>query len=111
MFLPVDTLEELLELLWMENRKGRLGVILFLAEWCRPCSKVSSVVDPFTREYKDKVTFFKVDVDVNKSASKFFRIEAVPTFLFIRGGKVIDSVVGADYEMFSKSFFINLKNT
>jgi thioredoxin-like negative regulator of GroEL len=37
-------------------------------------------------------TFIKVDTDKNKSVASRFSISAMPTFIFLRGGKQVEMV-------------------
>ena len=41
------------------------------------------------------VIFLKVDVDELKSVAKDWAIEAMPTFIFLKEGTILEKVVGA----------------
>ncbi|KAK3413857.1 hypothetical protein EUGRSUZ_I02383 [Eucalyptus grandis] len=41
------------------------------------------------------VLFLKVDVDELKTVAQEWAVEAMPTFMFVKGGKIVDRVVGA----------------
>jgi suppressor of tumorigenicity protein 13 len=43
-----------------------------------------------------KVVFLKVDIDEARDVAARWNISSVPTFYFIKNGKEIDKVVGAD---------------
>jgi thioredoxin 1 len=77
----------------------------FWAPWCGPCRMVSPVVD----EISDEVTTAKVgkvNVDEQPELASSFRVMSIPTLVVIKGGKVVQSVVGAK----SKEAIIQMLN-
>ena len=42
------------------------------------------------------LAFYKVDIDENEEAATAWAISAVPTFLLVKGGKVVGEVQGAN---------------
>jgi thioredoxin 1 len=49
-------------------------------------------------EFGRKVQFIKVDVDDNPDAAAKYGVSAMPTFVFIKGGEVVDRLMGANTE-------------
>ncbi|CAK9157085.1 unnamed protein product [Ilex paraguariensis] len=79
------------------NDCNKLIVVDFTASWCGPCRFIA----PFLAELAKKlpnVTFLKVDVDELKSVATDWAVEAMPTFMFLKEGKIVDKVVGAKKE-------------
>ncbi|XP_057949191.1 thioredoxin H2-like [Malania oleifera] len=72
----------------------KLMVIDFTATWCGPCRFMEPALKEFASKYTD-VEFIKVDVDELADVARQFQIQAMPTFLLIKNGKVLDQVVGA----------------
>ena len=70
-------------------------VIDFWAEWCGPCLMISPIIDELATEYEGKVTIGKCDVDSCDDIVSQFRVRNIPTIVFIKGGEVVDKVVGA----------------
>ena len=70
-------------------------MIDFYAEWCGPCRMMSPIVERFADEYAGKVKIGKVNVDEERSLALRFGIQSIPSFVFIKDGKVIDAVTGA----------------
>lgn len=67
----------------------------FWAEWCGPCRMIGPVVEELHGEYDGKAVIGKVNVDNNPNVSAQFGVRNIPTILFIKGGEVVDKVVGA----------------
>ena len=67
----------------------------FWADWCAPCKMIAPMVDELADEYDGKVKFTKLDVDSNPMTATNFGIRGIPTLLIFKGGKPVESVVGA----------------
>ncbi len=74
---------------------GKPAMVDFWAEWCGPCKMMLPIVEELSKEYEDKLTIAKVDVDNNQAVAGKFGIRNIPTILFIKDGKVVDKQVGA----------------
>jgi thioredoxin 1 len=73
----------------------KLSVIDFWAEWCGPCRAIGPVIEELSKEYDGKVNIGKVNVDNNPQISMDYGITSIPAILFLKGGKVVDKLVGA----------------
>jgi thioredoxin 1 len=78
----------------IENAAG-LAMVDFWAAWCGPCRMVAPIVEQLAGEYAGKVTVAKVDVDENQQVAARFNIRSIPSILFFKDGKHVDTVVGA----------------
>ena len=67
----------------------------FWAVWCGPCKAIAPTVDEIAREYKGKLKVGKVDVDHAQQTAQRFGIRSIPTLLIFKGGRVVDTIVGA----------------
>lgn len=74
---------------------NKLSVIDFWAEWCGPCRAIGPVIEELAKEYDGKVNIGKVNVDHNPQISMDYQITSIPAILFVKGGKVVDKLVGA----------------
>jgi thioredoxin 1 len=67
----------------------------FWAVWCGPCKAIAPAVEELAREYKGKVKVAKLDVDQAQQTAQKFGIRSIPTLLVFKGGRVVDTIVGA----------------
>ncbi len=70
-------------------------IVDFWAVWCGPCRMVGPIVEEIGKEYEGKVVVGKLDVDNNPGIAGKFGIRNIPTLLYIKGGEIVDKVVGA----------------
>jgi thioredoxin 1 len=79
----------------IEDAKG-LAIVDFWAAWCGPCRMVGPIVEQIATEYADQgVIVGKVDVDSNPRTTARFNVRSIPSILFFKDGKLVDTVVGA----------------
>ena len=78
----------------IEDAQG-LSIIDFWAAWCGPCRMVAPIVEQIATEYEGKVKVGKLDVDANQKVASRFNIRSIPSILFFKDGKLVDTVVGA----------------
>jgi thioredoxin 1 len=78
----------------IEQYKG-LAVVDFWATWCGPCRMIAPILDQLASEYNGKAKVAKVDVDTNQETAMRFNVRSIPSILFFKDGKHVDTVVGA----------------
>jgi thioredoxin len=78
----------------IEKHEG-LSVVDFWAIWCGPCRLIAPIIDQLSDDYAGKVQFAKLDVDSNQRTSMRFNVRSIPSVLFFKDGKHVDTVVGA----------------
>ncbi len=66
----------------------------FWAGWCKPCLMVAPIVDELAKEYKDKISFVKVDIDQNPKTAARYGIMSIPTLLIFKNGEPVSHIVG-----------------
>mmetsp|Transcript_4751 Transcript_4751/g.10447 ORF Transcript_4751/g.10447 Transcript_4751/m.10447 type:complete len:193 (-) Transcript_4751:1258-1836(-) len=91
------TLEDTNALILRAGSSGQLVVIDFTATWCGPCQAIAPLYKNMSDTYDD-VVFLKVDVDDNAETAQHYSVSAMPTFLLIKGGVVLERVMGANAE-------------
>ncbi|KAK4136902.1 thioredoxin-domain-containing protein [Trichocladium antarcticum] len=70
----------------------------FYATWCGPCKMIAPTFDSLATKYAKpgKIAFAKVDVDAQGDVAQQYSVRAMPTFLVLRNGSVIDTIQGAN---------------
>ena len=66
----------------------------FWASWCSPCRMVSPIVDEIATERGD-IKVGKVNVDEERELAGQFGVMSIPTLVVMKGGKVVNQLVGA----------------
>jgi len=73
----------------------QLSVVDFWAPWCGPCIALGPTIEALAEEHEGKVNIGKLNVDENGDTSMNYGITSIPAILFIKGGEVVDKLVGA----------------
>ncbi|CAO2820895.1 unnamed protein product [Amaranthus hypochondriacus] len=73
---------------------NQLLVVDFAASWCGPCKFMEPAVKAMSAKFSD-VEFAKIDVDELPNVAREFEVQAMPTFILVKRGIVVDKVVGA----------------
>lgn len=81
----------------VKSSKGKLIVVDFTASWCGPCKMIAPAYEELSSEYTESV-FCKVDVDEVPDIAQRYEVMAMPTFLFLKNGEVVDRFSGASVE-------------
>ena len=78
-----------------EVLNSEMPVLLdFWAPWCGPCRMVGPIVDEIATERGD-IKVGKVNVDEERELAGQFGVVSIPTLVVIKGGKVVNQMVGA----------------
>jgi thioredoxin 1 len=79
----------------IESSPG-LAIVDFWAAWCGPCRMVAPIVADLAESYAEKgLKVGKLDVDTNQATAGRFGIRSIPSILFFKDGKHVDTVIGA----------------
>lgn len=94
------------------TRIGNTPIILdFHATWCRPCKMLAPHLQAIQNKYKGKLIVYKIDVDKEPELARLFKIEAMPTIIFINSKTGYKSELGyKDYDEFEsivKKYFFS----
>ncbi|KAJ1304938.1 hypothetical protein OPQ81_006071 [Rhizoctonia solani] len=79
----------------LQDAKSQLVVIDFHATWCGPCHQIAPRYEHLAKT-NPEVHFLKCDVDAAQDVARRYNISAMPTFIFLKNGKQVDMVRGAD---------------
>ncbi len=65
------------------------------ASWCAPCGAMAPVLDDLARAYAGRLKIAKLNVDQNPATASRYSVMSLPTLLFFRDGRVVDTAAGA----------------
>ncbi len=68
------------------------------APWCGPCRMLSPIIEKLGNEFKGKVNVYKLNTDDNPNTAIQYRVQAIPTLLFFKAGKIVEQIVGVQPE-------------
>ncbi len=87
---------ELVDLASFEESIGdsKLTMVDFYATWCGPCMQMDPFVKEIKLEKKDLVNVIQVDTDKFTEIAEKYQIDALPTLIFFKEGKIVHREVG-----------------
>jgi len=96
------------------KRVGELPIILdFHATWCRPCKMLAPHLQAIQNKYKGKLVIYRIDVDQEPELAQLFKVQAMPTVVFIGSKTKYKSELGyreyEDVEKLVKTHFNGAK--
>ena len=68
---------------------------------------IAPFFDEMSTEFEDSCVFIKVDVDDGAEIAQAHKVMSMPTFLFIKDGKVVDRFSGASVEKLRQVIYSN----
>ena len=79
-----------------EVLKSTLPVMVDLwAPWCGPCRMIAPLVESLAEKYDKGFKFCRLNVDENPQTASKYGIMSIPTLMFFKDGKLMETVVGA----------------
>ncbi|MFL9658699.1 thioredoxin [Streptomyces sp. PB17] len=76
-------------------KSDRPVLVDFWAQWCEPCKVNAPHLEEVAREYGDRLTVAKINVDENRATPAAFGIQSIPTLMMFMDGSDAGAKVGA----------------
>lgn len=73
---------------------NKILLVDFYAPWCIPCRQMEPSLKKLSKEYKDKVTFSRINLDKAKQLARELNIESIPVLAVYKNGKELKRVNG-----------------
>lgn len=70
-------------------------LVEFMAPWCVYCRRIAPALEKLAQQ-RDDIVIAQINIDLEPQLADRERIEAVPTFLLYRNGRVLGSMVAPD---------------
>ena len=71
--------------------KDKNVIIDFYASWCPPCKIMSESLEDFSKTKPKNVEIYKVNVDDESILARKYNISKLPTILYFKNGKSMDT--------------------
>ena len=75
-----------------------LVIVDLWAPWCGPCRMVAPTLERMSRDFAGRLKVVKVNVDESPMTAQRYEARSIPMLLFMRGGEVVNTVIGAQPE-------------
>ncbi|MCQ2280017.1 MAG: thioredoxin [Bacteroidales bacterium] len=70
-------------------------IIDFYANWCGPCTQIAPFLAEFAEKYAGEIIIYKVNIDNSPDIANAFKIESIPTLVFVNPKTQPIKIVGA----------------
>jgi putative thioredoxin len=78
----------------IETSDEQLVVIDFYADWCAPCRMLSPMLERVALSFRNRASFYKVDIEKMPAAATAFGVRSIPHVAFILGGEQRQAIRG-----------------
>jgi len=65
------------------------------APWCVPCKTISPIIDELSDEYREQVSFGKLNADDNLEKVRELGVRNIPTIMIYKDGQIVERNTGA----------------
>jgi thioredoxin 1 len=76
-------------------KSSQLVLVDYWAEWCGPCKMIGPIVEESARQYANRVTVAKLNVDENPGTPTRYHVRGIPTLMLFKDGQPVATHVGS----------------
>lgn len=77
-----------------QTRGSHTAVICFYRNGCPFCEKVTPILDELADDYKSRVSFSKVNINLFSKVQNEFKIMGVPLIIILKKGMIVGRIEG-----------------
>jgi thioredoxin 1 len=70
----------------IEASKTALVLVDFWADWCKACKVMDPVLEDMAKEFGDKLTVARMDVDHDQETPAHYAVNLIPTMILFKNG-------------------------
>ncbi len=74
--------------------EGGVVVADFFATWCPPCKMLAPILKELAKDFGDKITVIKIDVDKNRELAIKYGISPIPDVRILKDKKEVEKIIG-----------------
>ena len=78
----------------VEASDNKLIVVDFWAPWCGPCKQLTPLLEKIMKDFPDKATLVKINIDDNQQIAAQLRIQSIPTVYAFKDRQVVNAFQG-----------------
>lgn len=75
-------------------KNGNVVIADFYADWCGPCQVQLPILEELSKELDGEVDIIKINVDQQQELAQRFGVRSIPTLVFFKDQKTVDTSVG-----------------
>jgi len=69
-------------------------VVEFTTRWCGSSHIHAPILKELAVQYRDRIKFFRIDIDHYPDIAAYYGIQRIPTFLLFKDGQAVDFIYG-----------------
>ena len=89
---------------------GRISLIAFVADWCKPSMLQKEVVLSIKEKLDDSFEIHLIDVDANENLADTYHARTLPTVGLFAKGEIVEILFGYQPEDFLMSYLEHIKS-
>lgn len=91
-------------------KSGKVSLIAFVAEWCKPSILQKEVIGNLKEKLGDFFEIHLVDVDENEALADKYHAKTLPAIALFAKGEIVEILLGYQPEDFLLSYMEHLKS-
>ncbi|EEF49353.1 thioredoxin H-type [Ricinus communis] len=91
----INTIQKWEQMLSEATRDSKIIIVNFCSSWCSPSKSIAPLYCDLANK-NPSMTFLSIDIDELREPSSTWEVKSTPTFFFLKNGRQLDKLVGAN---------------